>query len=102
MKRCTLRSTSISQTTPLPLWPPLRSSTRSLLSRLSQQFNDLKGEHRMTQQEKVPFDMKLEVVVIGVSDIDRAKAFYESLGWRAGTHEQLKRLVLVPLRCART
>src|SRR6185369_4285955 len=27
-------------------------------------------------------DMKLEVVVIGVSDIDRAKAFYENLGWR--------------------
>jgi catechol 2,3-dioxygenase-like lactoylglutathione lyase family enzyme len=27
-------------------------------------------------------DMKLEVVVIGVSDVDRAKAFYEQLGWR--------------------
>src|SRR5262245_36623088 len=27
-------------------------------------------------------DMKLEVVVLGVSDIDRAKAFYENLGWR--------------------
>jgi predicted enzyme related to lactoylglutathione lyase len=27
-------------------------------------------------------DMKLEVVVIGVSDVDRAKAFYQSLGWR--------------------
>jgi catechol 2,3-dioxygenase-like lactoylglutathione lyase family enzyme len=27
-------------------------------------------------------DMKLEVVVIPVSDIDRAKEFYESLGWR--------------------
>jgi catechol 2,3-dioxygenase-like lactoylglutathione lyase family enzyme len=27
-------------------------------------------------------DMKLEVVMIGVSDIDRAKAFYEKLGWR--------------------
>lgn len=27
-------------------------------------------------------DMKLEVVVLGVSDVDRAKAFYESLGWR--------------------
>jgi catechol 2,3-dioxygenase-like lactoylglutathione lyase family enzyme len=27
-------------------------------------------------------DMKLEVVVIGVSDADRAKAFYEKLGWR--------------------
>ncbi len=30
-----------------------------------------------------PVDMKLEVVVIGVSDVDRAKAFYEKLGWRA-------------------
>jgi len=29
-----------------------------------------------------PVDMKLEVVMIGVSDIDRAKAFYQSLGWR--------------------
>jgi catechol 2,3-dioxygenase-like lactoylglutathione lyase family enzyme len=27
-------------------------------------------------------DMKLEVVVIPVSDVDRAKKFYESLGWR--------------------
>ena len=27
-------------------------------------------------------DMKLEIVVIPVSDVDRAKAFYASLGWR--------------------
>jgi catechol 2,3-dioxygenase-like lactoylglutathione lyase family enzyme len=27
-------------------------------------------------------DMKLEVVVLPVSDVDRAKAFYLSLGWR--------------------
>jgi len=27
-------------------------------------------------------DMKLEVVVIPVSDVDRAKLFYQSLGWR--------------------
>jgi catechol 2,3-dioxygenase-like lactoylglutathione lyase family enzyme len=27
-------------------------------------------------------DMKLEVVVLGVSDVDRAKAFYQNLGWR--------------------
>jgi catechol 2,3-dioxygenase-like lactoylglutathione lyase family enzyme len=27
-------------------------------------------------------DIKLEVVVIPVSDVDRAKAFYEKLGWR--------------------
>ncbi|WP_230966192.1 VOC family protein [Nostoc sp. NZL] len=26
--------------------------------------------------------MKLEVVVFSVSDVDRAKAFYENLGWR--------------------
>jgi catechol 2,3-dioxygenase-like lactoylglutathione lyase family enzyme len=28
------------------------------------------------------FDMKLEVLVIPVSDVDRAKEFYGSLGWR--------------------
>ena len=27
-------------------------------------------------------DMKLEVVLLGVSDVNRAKAFYENLGWR--------------------
>jgi catechol 2,3-dioxygenase-like lactoylglutathione lyase family enzyme len=27
-------------------------------------------------------DMKLEVVVLPVADVDRAKAFYEGLGWR--------------------
>jgi catechol 2,3-dioxygenase-like lactoylglutathione lyase family enzyme len=27
-------------------------------------------------------EMKLEVVVVPVSDVDRAKAFYERLGWR--------------------
>jgi catechol 2,3-dioxygenase-like lactoylglutathione lyase family enzyme len=29
-----------------------------------------------------PVDMKLEIQVIPVSDVDRAKAFYERLGWR--------------------
>ena len=29
----------------------------------------------MTELEKVPLDMKLEVVLLGVSDVDRAKAF---------------------------
>ena len=36
----------------------------------------------MTELEKVQTDMKLEIVVIGVSDVDRAKAFYQNLGWR--------------------
>src|SRR6478736_78228 len=29
-----------------------------------------------------PGEMKLEVVVVPVSDVDRARAFYEKLGWR--------------------
>ena len=29
-----------------------------------------------------PGEMRLEVVVLGVSEVDRAKTFYESLGWR--------------------
>jgi catechol 2,3-dioxygenase-like lactoylglutathione lyase family enzyme len=29
-----------------------------------------------------PVDMKLEVVVLPVSDVDRARGFYEKLGWR--------------------
>lgn len=32
--------------------------------------------------EVQPVDMKLEVIMLGVSDVDRAKAFYEKLGWR--------------------
>jgi catechol 2,3-dioxygenase-like lactoylglutathione lyase family enzyme len=36
----------------------------------------------MAATETETADMKLEVVVIGVSDVDRAKAFYEKLGWR--------------------
>jgi catechol 2,3-dioxygenase-like lactoylglutathione lyase family enzyme len=36
----------------------------------------------MNELEKVQIDMKLEVVLLGVSDVDRAKAFYEKLGWR--------------------
>ena len=35
-----------------------------------------------TTKTSEPVDMKLEVVVIGVSDVDLAKTFYEKLGWR--------------------
>lgn len=34
----------------------------------------------MTTESQI--DMKLEVAVLSVSDADRAKAFYENLGWR--------------------
>lgn len=33
-------------------------------------------------ERAAPVDLKLEVVIIPVSDVDRAKAFYGSLGWR--------------------
>jgi predicted enzyme related to lactoylglutathione lyase len=43
-------------------------------------------EQTMTFAGKDPkagaVDMKLEVAVIPVSDVDRAKRFYENLGWR--------------------
>jgi catechol 2,3-dioxygenase-like lactoylglutathione lyase family enzyme len=35
-----------------------------------------------TSRKTGKVDMKLEVAVIPVSDVDRAKRFYESLGWR--------------------
>jgi catechol 2,3-dioxygenase-like lactoylglutathione lyase family enzyme len=41
---------------------------------------DLNTEAQATETTSV--DYKLEVVIIPVSDIDRAKQFYVSLGWR--------------------
>jgi catechol 2,3-dioxygenase-like lactoylglutathione lyase family enzyme len=46
------------------------------------------GWDRQSQRRKgdgmsgVGMEMKLEVVLVPVSDVDRAKAFYEGLGWR--------------------
>src|SRR5262245_62289446 len=37
-------------------------------------------------------DMKLGVVVLGVSDVDRARAFYENLGWRLDADSRRRRL----------
>jgi catechol 2,3-dioxygenase-like lactoylglutathione lyase family enzyme len=42
----------------------------------------LHGEAATDATRARTVDMKLEVVVIPVSDVDRAKAFYASLGWR--------------------
>jgi len=36
----------------------------------------------MTTPEPGTIDMRLEVVTLPVSDVDRAKRFYQSLGWR--------------------
>jgi catechol 2,3-dioxygenase-like lactoylglutathione lyase family enzyme len=42
----------------------------------------MRSEHATPLPGAGKVDLKLEVVVIPVSDVDRAKRFYESLGWR--------------------
>ena len=39
-------------------------------------------ENEITDASAAMADMKLEVVIIPVSDVDRAKEFYSKLGWR--------------------
>jgi catechol 2,3-dioxygenase-like lactoylglutathione lyase family enzyme len=43
---------------------------------------DVSSESTGGGQSAPGVDMKLEVVTIPVSDVDRAKSFYENLGWR--------------------
>lgn len=42
----------------------------------------MSNEHATHSRTAAAVDLKLEVVVIPVSDVDRTKRFYESLGWR--------------------
>ena len=43
---------------------------------------DVGTEPTSETQSALGVDMSLEVVTLPVSDVDRAKSFYESLGWR--------------------
>jgi catechol 2,3-dioxygenase-like lactoylglutathione lyase family enzyme len=43
---------------------------------------DASSEATSGTQTALGVDMNLEVVALPVSDVDRAKSFYESLGWR--------------------
>jgi catechol 2,3-dioxygenase-like lactoylglutathione lyase family enzyme len=43
---------------------------------------DVTDESRRPMESAQGVDMALEVVTLPVSDVDRAKSFYESLGWR--------------------
>jgi catechol 2,3-dioxygenase-like lactoylglutathione lyase family enzyme len=53
-----------------------------------------------SQRRQPTVEMKLEVVVVPVADVDRAKRFYEGLGWRMDidhtTPEQLRVVQLTP------
>jgi catechol 2,3-dioxygenase-like lactoylglutathione lyase family enzyme len=42
----------------------------------------MSSEPMSSTQSAQGVDMKLEVVTLPVSDVDRAKSFYQSLGWR--------------------
>jgi catechol 2,3-dioxygenase-like lactoylglutathione lyase family enzyme len=43
---------------------------------------DVSGEPASGKEGALGVDMNLEVVTLPVSDVDRAKSFYEGLGWR--------------------
>jgi catechol 2,3-dioxygenase-like lactoylglutathione lyase family enzyme len=43
---------------------------------------DVSAEASAATQQIGTIDMKLEVITIPVSDVDRAKSFYANLGWR--------------------
>jgi predicted enzyme related to lactoylglutathione lyase len=43
---------------------------------------DMSNEREAASPPVGPGEARLEVVVVPVSDVDRAKRFYESLGWR--------------------
>ena len=43
---------------------------------------DVSGQSGTASDVPQPGEVRLEVVTVPVSDVDRAKAFYESVGWR--------------------
>ena len=43
---------------------------------------DMTGQSATGSDPPKPGEVRLEVVAVPVSDVDRAKEFYESLGWR--------------------
>jgi catechol 2,3-dioxygenase-like lactoylglutathione lyase family enzyme len=49
---------------------------------VSMTSTDASGSTSAQMPEAGTIDMKLEVVTLPVSDVDRAKRFYQSLGWR--------------------
>jgi catechol 2,3-dioxygenase-like lactoylglutathione lyase family enzyme len=61
---------------------------------------DIKTEAEITSTVMQLSEMKIEVIVIPVSDVDRAKRFYTSLGWRLdmdiATSETYRAVQLTP------
>jgi len=49
---------------------------------MANQTSEVRSGNSTSNASVPPVDMKLEVIVIPVSDVDRAKKFYTQLGWR--------------------
>jgi catechol 2,3-dioxygenase-like lactoylglutathione lyase family enzyme len=49
---------------------------------LSDTYKQRKQEKTMSETETPSVTMKLEIHIVPVTDVDRAKGFYEKLGWR--------------------
>src|SRR6202022_2018074 len=66
-----------SEQTPRTLRVPPRSNIKE------RTMTDIRTQPTAIETPKAPtVDLKLEIAVIPVSDVDRAKAFYANLGWR--------------------
>jgi hypothetical protein len=52
-------------------------------------------EHATRIPAAATVDLKLEVVVLSVSDIDRAKRFYQNLGWQSRRAADTSRLTVL-------
>src|SRR5436190_1775848 len=62
--------------------PPRRPPRRTPMDRGPMSSIDAGTEIAAPSAPVKPGEFKLEVVVVPVSDVDRAKRFYEALGWR--------------------
>jgi catechol 2,3-dioxygenase-like lactoylglutathione lyase family enzyme len=59
-----------------------KSHTESQNEAIRQREHTMATDASAMKPEPGKIDMLVEVVTLPVSDVDRAKAFYESLGWR--------------------
>jgi bleomycin resistance family protein len=58
---------------------------------------DVSGQPTGQAESALGVDMNLEVVTLPVADVDRSKAFYQSLGWRLDIDLVIGAIGLPPL-----
>jgi catechol 2,3-dioxygenase-like lactoylglutathione lyase family enzyme len=65
-----------------PVWIDNPASRDQGIRQVTMTSTDASPSTSIQMPEAGTIDMKLEVVTLPVSDVDRAKRFYQSLGWR--------------------